>query len=57
MDESLIYEVIEINAMGDHTVVGRYTSKLKAQILKDYMQRMCEEPRTSYYVNDIREEY
>jgi hypothetical protein len=57
MDESLVYEVIEINAMGDHTIVGRYSNLVAANVIAEELTHWCEEPYTSYYVNDIREEY
>ena len=57
MDESLVYEVIEINAMGDHTIVGRYSSKESAESVIFCLELFADEPHTSYYVNDIREEY
>lgn len=53
----LVWEVIEINPMGDHTVIARYTNENRAITVKDLLTAVCEEPCTSYYINDIREEY
>jgi hypothetical protein len=56
-DHNYQFEVIELNSLGDHTVLKRFCTKIEAIQFADMLNGFENIDGSSYYVNDLEEEW